>query len=205
MDLMKMAAKAVIIAGLTCQWPGPQLLEWVRTLGSEVERIEAVHAVRTVSQAAHDHPRAWFRSVRPSCNSLEAARTLRDSPAPEGVQGTGYAAACLALAGDIEGARERIERLAPGERWKAAGVVFETGHPAADAGDEIAAGPLMELVVEFWPNHYMALHHAGSAAYGRGESELAETYLTAFLDEYPHEDGWTERARTMLQADGAYR
>ena len=50
-------------------------------------------------------------------------------------------------------------------RWHAAGVVFNVGHPVADAGDDLAAGPIMELVVEFWPNHYMALYHAGAARY----------------------------------------
>ena len=40
----------------------------------------------------------------------------------------------------------------------------------------------MELVVEFWPNHYMALYHAGAAAYERGEYERAEEYLLAFLE-----------------------
>lgn len=199
MDLMKMAAKAVIMAGLTFQWPGPKLLEFARAMMPEAQPVAAVRPVHTLTQEAHDDPRRWFESVRPSCNALEAARSLRTSPPPEGVQGTGYAAACLALAGDMEGARERIDLLAEPERWKAAGIVFETGHPAADAGDELAAGPLMELVVEYWPNHYMALHHAGSAAYGRGEVELANTYLAAFLREYPHEDGWTERARIMLQ------
>jgi len=77
-------------------------------------------------------------------------------------------------------------------------VVFNAGHPAADAGDELAAGPLMELVVEFWPNHYMALYHAGAAAYQRGERQLAQGYLTRFLANYAVEDGWRSSAVSML-------
>jgi hypothetical protein len=76
--------------------------------------------------------------------------------------------------------------------------VFDIGHPAADAGDELAAGPLMELVVEFWPNHYMALYHAGAAAFERAELEKAEGYLTRFLAEYDVEDGWRSSALGML-------
>jgi hypothetical protein len=56
----------------------------------------------------------------------------------------------------------------------------------------------MELVVEFWPNHYMALYHAGAAAFERSELDKAEDYLTRFLAEYDVEDGWHSSARGML-------
>ena len=79
-----------------------------------------------------------------------------------------HEAACYALAGRIASAREVILTLPEEMRYRAAGVVFEAGHPAADAGDDVAAGPLMELVVEFWPNHYMALYHAGAARFEQG-------------------------------------
>ncbi len=84
-------------------------------------------------------------------------------------------------------------------RHHAAGVVFNAGHPAADAGDEVAAGPLMELVVEYWPNHYMALYHAGAAAFERGDHEPAWDYLERFLVEYAVEDGWRSNAEEMLE------
>ena len=113
-----------------------------------------------------------------------------------------YKAACFALAGRIDRAREVIERLPPGVRYQAAGVVFEAGHPAADAGDDVAAGPLMELVVEFWPNHYMALYHAGAARFERGDYGGAEGYLKRFLEEYKLDDGWTGSARSMLDQIG---
>ena len=83
-----------------------------------------------------------------------------------------------------------------------AGVVFNAGHPAADAGDDIAAGPLMELVVEFWSNHYMALYHAGAARFELGDHEVAEGYLERFLVEYAVADGWRSNALAMLEQIG---
>jgi hypothetical protein len=111
-----------------------------------------------------------------------------------------HEAACYALAGRIDRARDIIDGLQPDRRYEAAGVVFEAGHPAADAGDDIAAGPLMELVVEFWPNHYMALYHGGAARYELGDYATAQKYLERFMVEYATEDGWRSSARAMLEA-----
>jgi tetratricopeptide (TPR) repeat protein len=113
-----------------------------------------------------------------------------------------YKAACYALAGRTAHARETIQSLPPGLRYQAAGVVFDAGHPAADAGDDIAAGPLMELVVEYWPNHYMALYHAGAARFELGDHDLAKEYLERFLVEYRPDDMWSQRARSMLDRIG---
>ena len=55
--------------------------------------------------------------------------------------------------------------------------MFEIGHPVADAGDDKSAGPIMELVVEFCPNHYMALYHAGASEFALGQGELARQHL----------------------------
>lgn len=142
---------------------------------------------------------AWFSLVRASCNSVEVDTRMQRQPAPTTPEGAMYEAACYALAGRMERARELIEGLAEGQRYQAAGVVFEVGHPAADAGDEIAAGPLMELVVEYWPNHYMALYHAGAARFERGHFGPARIYLERFLVEYATEDGWRTNAGAMLQ------
>jgi tetratricopeptide (TPR) repeat protein len=109
-----------------------------------------------------------------------------------------HEAACYALAGKVDLARSSILSLPESQRYHAAGVVFGAGHPAADRGDELAAGPLMELVVEFWPNHYMALYHAGAAAFERGEYEKADGYLNRFLQEYAVEDGWRSNALAMI-------
>lgn len=56
----------------------------------------------------------------------------------------------------------------------------------------------MELVVEFWPNHYMALYHAGAAAFEMGDAKRAHGYLTRFLQHYSVEDGWRSNALSML-------
>lgn len=145
-------------------------------------------------------PRAWFQAAKPYCNPVEVDTRLRARPAPEGEVGVAYEAACLAVAGRIDRARARIESLPQAERWRAAGVVFDVAHPAADAGDDLAAGPVMELVAEFWPNHYMALYHAGAANFERGEEANARTYLERFLDHSTAEDGWRANAHTMLEA-----
>ena len=81
------------------------------------------------------------------------------------MQGAGYGAACYALAGRIDHARSLITALPAGERGQASAIVFDIGHPVADAGDDRSAGPIMELVLEFWPENYMALYHAGMSEY----------------------------------------
>ena len=159
----------------------------------------APNIVEPVRADPHDAA-AWFGSIRRFCNPVEVETQLRWQPAPETHQGAMHEAACLALAGKTDLARRVIETLPPDVRHQAAGVVFDAGHPAADAGDELAAGPLMELVVEYWPNHYMALYHAGAARYQRGDHESAAAYLTRFLEEYHVEDGWHESAVSMLDS-----
>ena len=140
---------------------------------------------------------AWFAQVRPFCNAVEVETV---QPPPSSADGLMYQAACYALAGRIDRARTTVGLLPEELRPQAAGVIFEAGHPAADAGDEVAAGPLTELVVEHWPNHYMALYHAGAARYELGDGARARGYLERFLVEYAVEDGWRASARGMLQS-----
>lgn len=141
----------------------------------------------------------WYHAIKPFCNAVEVETQLRYQPPPSGTEGTGYAAACLALAGKIDKARDLILALPSGERVQAAGIVFEIGHPVADAGDDKSAGPIMELVVEFWPNHYMALYHAGASEYILGQGDLARQHLESFLEYYHENDGWHSNAIEMLQ------
>ena len=140
----------------------------------------------------------WFSSMKSYCNPVEVDTRLTWSPAPRSADGTAYEAACFALAGRMDSARERILRLPEDQRWKAAGVVFNVGHPVADAGDDLAAGPIMELVVDFWPNHYMALYHAGAARYALGNHGAAHKYLVSFLEYYDPDDGWRRNALSMM-------
>ncbi len=141
----------------------------------------------------------WFALVKPYCNSVEVETILNSRPAPTGIDGVGYKAGCLALAGKIDRAREIIATLPEATRWQAAGLVFDLAHPVADAGDDASAGPIMALVVDFWPNHSMALYHAGMAEAALGESAKARRHLTAFLTYYTARDGWRSSARTVLR------
>ncbi len=141
---------------------------------------------------------AWFDQVKPFCNTLEVQTMHRQHPPPATLEGAGFGAACWALAGRIAEAREQIRSVSADDRWRAAGIVFEIGHPIADMGDDRSAGPIMELVVEFWPNHYQALYHAGAARFALGDWGAAERHLREFLVYYEQQDGWTASAKSML-------
>ncbi len=141
---------------------------------------------------------SWFRSMKAYCNPVEVDTRLTRSPAPRSADGTAYEAACFALAGRIDSARERILQLPQDEQWRAAGVVFNVGHPVADAGDDRAAGPIMGLVVEFWPNHFQALYDAGSDRYALGDHGYAHKYLVSFVEHYHADDGWHRSAVNMI-------
>jgi hypothetical protein len=139
-----------------------------------------------------------FSQVKPFCNAVEVEVRQQQLPAPSGVEGAGYSAACYALAGKIERAQEVIDRLAQGERSQAAGIVFQIGHPVADAGDDQSAGPIMRLVVGYQPGNYMALYHAGMSEYILGQRDFARTHLERFLELYSSQDGWRKNAQDVL-------
>jgi hypothetical protein len=145
---------------------------------------------------------AWFQMTKPFCNSLEVEIRLEHAPPPTTLEGVGFAAACLALAGKIDHARNLIRQAPDEEQWKAAGIVFNVGHPVADAGDDKSAGPIMELVIEFWPNHYMALYHAGASAYILGQHDRARLRMEQFLSYYELNDGWRRNALAVLERLG---
>jgi serine/threonine protein kinase len=140
----------------------------------------------------------WFDSIKPRCNAVEAATAISSSPPPNDWQGIGYAAACYALAGKIDLADSAIGRLDPGLRHQAVNIVFEIGHPVADMGDDRSAGPIMELVLKYYPENYMAMYHAGMSAYALGNIPLSRQRLTDFLNTYTVTDGWTNNARMVM-------
>lgn len=140
----------------------------------------------------------WFQGMKPFCNALEVVTRVRMSPPPEGLEGAGYAAACYALAGNIDSARATILRLPPDARGGAAGIVFGIGHPVADDGDDRSAGPIMELVIEFQPDNYMALYHAGMSEYALGQHDRARGSLARFIELYQEPDGWRGNALEVL-------
>ena len=141
----------------------------------------------------------WFAAMKPYCNAVEVDVRERFTPAPRTSDGAGYAAACFALAGKIDRARTIIEAIPPRDRAAAASVLFNVAHPVADAGDDRASGPMMQLVLEYWPDNYMALYHAGMSEYSLGQTTLAEKHLRAFLGMYNAADGFTSAARDALR------
>jgi len=141
----------------------------------------------------------WFAQVKPFCNAVEVEVRQQAAPAPSTVDGVGYSAACYALAGKIDRARETIDRLSSGDRPTAASIVFDIGHPVADAGDDQSAGPIMRLVVTYQPANYMALYHAGMSEYILGQTDLARTHLEQFVGIYRNEDGWRSSALDVLR------
>lgn len=155
------------------------------------------------AEAPIDDAVAWFAAIKPFCNTVEVetALTQRQAP-PPGFQGAGYHAACLALGGKIERARGVLAELSRDDQWRAAGIVFDVAHPVADAGDDRSAGPIMALVVDFWPNHHMALYHAGASEYALGDIDAARRHLATFVSLYQVEDGWRGNARKILAEIG---
>ena len=139
----------------------------------------------------------WFRRMKPYCNSVEIG-FVRSTPPPATGDGAGFQAACFALAGRTDESRRIIDALPEGERLRAVAIVFDVGHPVADAGDDRAAGPIMELVIDYWPSHYMALYHAGMSEYMLGQSALARKNLVEFLRLYQQSDGWRSNALDVI-------
>lgn len=142
----------------------------------------------------------WFSENKAHCNALEVKRFLAaHAPAPT-LEVTAQHAACLAIAGKIADARQLILGLSPSQRNDAVNNVFLIAHPVADAGDDESAGPIMELVLEFQRDQYMALYHAGMAMAITGDDDKARGYLARFLALYHNPDGWNQNARKALEA-----
>jgi serine/threonine protein kinase len=152
----------------------------------------------TVTTSNTNTGSGWFNSIKPRCNTVEVMTAINSNPPPANWEGSGYAAACYALAGKIDAADRAIGTLDPGMRAQAVNIVFEIGHPVADAGDDRSAGPIMELVLKYWPQNYMAMYHAGMSAYALGDIPLSKQRLTDFLNTYTAADGWTNNARTVM-------
>lgn len=141
----------------------------------------------------------WFASMKPYCNSVEVEVRTQYTPPPNTAAGAGYLAACFGLAGKITRANSIIGMLDAADRPTAANIVFEVAHPIADAGDDRSSGPMMQLVVTYWPSNYMALYHAGMSEYSLGELQLARRHLESFLQQYNADDSFTQNAKRALQ------
>lgn len=190
--------RALYTAGTAC------ILAFVGTIAwqSMVDKAPSVVSIQTHTPLTGPQPAttgaSWFHDAKPYCNSLEVETRLQAVPPPAVADGPGWMAACYALAGKIDAARAIISELPVGDRGRAASIVFQVGHPVADAGDDESAGPMMELVLEFWPQNYMARYHAGMSAYILGQHAQAADHLARFLEDYHQNDGWTRNAQTVL-------
>ena len=181
----------------------------VAVLGQRPEPVAAV-AVPTRAESSNSSGRPAtarparqqrLRVVPPGQAILQCCRDIGASAfraAAQQAQGVGYHAACFALAGKIDDARHLIDGLDQGGRQTAAYIVFNVGHPVADAGDDRSAGPIMELVIDYLPNDYMALYHAGMAEYMLGQRDLSRKNLEAFLKLYQQDDGWRRNGLEVL-------
>jgi serine/threonine protein kinase len=159
-----------------------------------VTSVQNPTPIETISSSGQQ----WFSQIKSHCNSVEVVTAMNSNPYPQTPEGAGYGASCYALAGKIDLADRTIQSLPDGSRAFAAGVVFNIGHPVADAGDDKSAGPIMDLVVKYWPANYMATYHAGMSHYILGEYPQATQQLQAFLQVYQQPDGWTAKARSAL-------
>jgi serine/threonine protein kinase len=141
---------------------------------------------------------AWYQQMKPSCNAVEVVIAMNRNSYPATPKGAGYAASCYALAGKLDLAEQVIQQLPASSQGKAVAILFNIGHPVADAGDDKSAGPIMDLVVKYWPQNYMAMYHAGMSHYILGEYAQATSQLQAFLQVYQQPDGWTAKAKSAL-------
>jgi tetratricopeptide (TPR) repeat protein len=133
------------------------------------------------------------------CTALEVEELLRTASLTDVERVT-----CLAVAGKIDRARELLREMSGAAQSRAIAEVFAVAHPIADRGDDASAGPIMALIVEFWPDNYMAVFHAGMAAFALGRDDEARGQLERFLTLYPPHDVWRARAEQALAAVGAH-
>ena len=156
-------------------------------------------SVGSAQAAGGESARAWFDAARPHCNPVEAATYLaKHAPPADDPDSPALVVTCQALAHRIDAARRELTAMPEAERRRAVQVLFMTVHPIADAGDDVAAGPVMELVLEFWPTNYMAQFHAGMAAYQKRDDARARHHLEGFLKTYEQQSVWRQRAKQAL-------
>jgi hypothetical protein len=193
--------RIVLAVAVATVWPGPQIAELIR---NRPEPETEAMLTRVVAPAPEPKspvlPAEWFESIEPSCTPSEARIITDLMPPPPSRGGTAYEAACFALAEDIPMARALILGLPEEARTMAAGVLFEVTDATHDPIVTGAAGPLLELVLEFLPNHYPALFYAGSVRYSVGDRVGATRLLERFLESYGYDDDWSHEARRMLDS-----
>ena len=90
-------------------------------------------------------------------------------------------------------------RPPPGERGQASAIVFDIGHPVADAGDDRSAGPIMELVLEFLARELHSTLPRRDVG-GRARPTRSRRGLTCAVssNSIPSNDGWRSNAIEVL-------
>jgi hypothetical protein len=169
-------------------------------VGRQRAAVSAAPAPGTapVARLPRGGPEGWFAAIRPRCNAVEVALAMTSTALPSGNEGAAFRAGCYALAGKLDEARRVIDGLNAEARGGAAQILFEIVHPVADAGDDRSAGPMMRLVLDYSPDNYMAVYHAGMSEYAVNDYGRARTHLRRFLELYRADDGWTSNARNVL-------
>lgn len=145
-------------------------------------------------------PEAWFEAIRPRCTPAEVRLSTDLNPPPGGWEGVGFKAACYGLARQVASARSLLLSLPEEEQIDGAEILFEVADGLTREGRREVAGPLMELVLEFWPDHPTALYEAGAARFGGGEAAAAREFLERFLEVHGVEDSLAAAARRMMGA-----
>jgi serine/threonine protein kinase len=162
--------------------------------------VTETSAIKTTpTQTNLNQEEQWFQDFKSRCNTVEVVTAMSQSNYPLTPTGVGYAASCYALAGRIDLADQVLQTLPANQQVYAAEVVFNIGHPVADAGDDRSAGAIMELVLRYWSDNYMALYHAGMSAYILNDYSKAKTHLEKFLQIYQSQDYWTDKAKNALE------
>lgn len=188
-QILPLAALAVIASPLVTSLLEPE---------EAPEPVQVVHAPEPVLVLPETDPGTWFEKIRPHCTPAEVALFTDLNRPPEGVEGTGYKAACFALARSIPRARAMLLALPADDRLRGASLVFDVAQRLATEGKYDTAGPIMELVLEFWPNHYQALHAAGTARFMSGDFAGAQLFLGRFREVYVGNDDLVHSANRML-------
>lgn len=194
---MSRAGGYLVALGAVCVF-ATAALSWqvIAATAATAAAVRASHVTVFVADPGGAAPtiearHASTRDIYAHCNPLQVQRTLATAALSPSQK-----VACLAIAGDISSARGALMRSH--ERASALQEIFAVAHPIADAGDDRAAGPIMKLVVEFWPENYMAVFHAGMADYALGQDASAREYLLQFMNIYHAHDIWRSRAAIAL-------
>jgi hypothetical protein len=193
--------RIVLAVAVATVWPGPQIADRIRHRpASDLDAKPTQVVPRAPEPKLPPLPAEWFESVETHCTSAEARIITDLRPPPLSPEGTAYEAACFALAGDIPMARALLLGLPEESQTMAVGILFDVTEATHVPIVTRSAGPLLELVLEFWPNHYPALFYAGSVRYSVGDVAGATPLLERFLESYGQDDEWSRDARRMLDS-----